>query len=231
MRFKSECYCRKAVCQQVNKQQMHRCERNRKTCDRSVEHSENRAKVSRKQKLDGVFNVPVNISSVFYRFYDRCKVIICQYHRRCIFRYFTSGDSHCNTNIRLFQRRRIVYSVTCHRYNISLFLPCTYNTDFMFRRNTGIYGNSLYKIFQFFIGKFINLRTFTCFRLIFQNTDSFRNRRSRHFMISRDHNRTNTRLLTFRYSSFGFFTRRIHHCDQADKRKIIFVFQSQFQLV
>ena len=101
----------------------------------------------------------------------------------------------------------------------------------MFRRNTGIYGNSLYKIFQFFIGKFINLRTFTCFRLIFQNTDSFRNRRSRHFMISRDHNRTNTRLLTFRYSSFGFFTRRIHHCDQADKRKIIFVFQSQFQLV
>ena len=78
MRFKSECYCRKAVCQQVNKQQMHRCERNRKTCDRSVEHSENRAKVSRKQKLDGVFNVPVNISSVFYRFYDRCKVIICE---------------------------------------------------------------------------------------------------------------------------------------------------------
>ena len=175
-----------------------------------------------------IFNVPVNISSVFYRFYDRCKVIICQYHRRCIFRYFTSGDSHCNTNIRLFQRRRIVYSVTCHRYNISLFLPCTYNTDFMFRRNTGIYGNSLYKSFN-------SSSESLSISAPSHASDSsskipipFRNRRSRHFMISRDHNRTNTRLLTFRYSSFGFFTRRIHHCDQADKRKIIFVFQSQF---
>ena len=80
-----------------------------------------------------ILDIPVYIPSVFHGFYDRCKVIICQYHSRSILGNFTSGDSHCNTDIRLFQRRRVIDAVPCHRYNISLFLPCTYDTDLMFR--------------------------------------------------------------------------------------------------
>ena len=84
MRFQSKGNSRKTVCQKVDKQQMHRCKRNRKSCDGRIQYRKDRSKVTGKQELDRVLNVLVNISSVLYCFDDCCKVIICQYHRSSI---------------------------------------------------------------------------------------------------------------------------------------------------
>ena len=46
MRLHTQCDCRKAVCQKIDKQQMHRCKGNRKSCKRCTKNCQNRAKVS-----------------------------------------------------------------------------------------------------------------------------------------------------------------------------------------
>ena len=93
----------------------------------------------------------IQISSIFHSFYNRCEIVIRQDHRSCILGNLTSGHSHRNTDIGLFQCRCIIHAVTCHCYDIPLLLPCTDNSDLMFRRNPRIHRDPFYKILQLFV--------------------------------------------------------------------------------
>ena len=210
---------------------MYRCERYRQCHDRCIEHGKDCAEVTGKQELDGRFDVSVYISPVFDRFYNCGKVVVCQHHCRGIFGYFTACDTHGHTDISLFQCRGIINAVSGHRYDISFILPCAYNTDLVFRRHAGIDRDAFYKIFQFFIRHLIDLGTLARLGFIFKNTDTFCNCSGRYFMVTCNHDRTDTGFLTFRDSGFGLFTRRIHHSDQTDKCEVIFVIKSQLFLV
>ena len=133
MGLQSQRDSRKAVCQKIDKQQVYRCERYRQTGQGSIEYGQDTCKVSGKKELDRALDILIYIPSVFYSFYNSCKVIIGKYHGSSVFGHLCSGNTHGNADVCLFQRRSIVDAVTGHGYNISFILPCPYNADLVFR--------------------------------------------------------------------------------------------------
>ena len=99
MRLQSQRDCRKAVCQKVDKQQMHRRKRYRKVCQRRIEHSKDPCKVSGKQKLDGALNIFIDIPAVLYCLYDGGKIIICQHHGCRVLGNLCSRNAHCHADV------------------------------------------------------------------------------------------------------------------------------------
>ena len=144
MRLKSQSYRRKTICKQIDKQQVNRCKRNRKSKHRCIKNHQYRSKISRKQKLYGIFYVLIYISSVFHSLHYSGEIIICKNHSGRIFRNFTSRDTHSYTYISLFKRRRIIYTVPCHGHDVAFILPSPYDPDLVFRRNPCINRNSLH---------------------------------------------------------------------------------------
>ena len=210
---------------------MNRRERYRKCHQWSIKHCQDCSKISRKQKLNGCFNIAIYISSILYCFNNSRKIVICQNHCCSVFWHFASGNSHRHSYVCLFQCRSVIHTISCHGYNVSFFLPCTHNTDLVFRRNSGVNRNPFHKVFQFFIGHFVNLCTLTGFGFIFKNSNSLCNGSSCHLMISCNHNRTDSCTFTLFYSSFWLFSRRIHHCDQPQEYQMIFILQRKFRLI
>ena len=76
--------CRQRVRDQVDKQQMNRGKWQRKACKGGIKDTEDTRHIAGKEKLDGIFNIAVDISAVGSSLDDRGKVIICQYHGRSL---------------------------------------------------------------------------------------------------------------------------------------------------
>ena len=94
----------------------------------------------------------------------------------------------------------------------------------MLRCHTCINRLILYKGNQFLIGILIQHGTFYRFVHGFQNTNFLCNGRSGYNMVSSNHNRLNTGSPALCNCPFGFRTRRIHHCNQAQILKVILIF-------
>ena len=69
---------------QVDKQQMNRGKWQRKACKGGIKDTEDTRHIAGKEKLDGIFNIAVDISAVGSSLDDRGKVIICQDHGRSL---------------------------------------------------------------------------------------------------------------------------------------------------
>ena len=132
---------RQAVCQKIDKQQMYRCKRNRKSCYRRAKNRQDCSEVSGQQKLDCVLNIPIDVTAIFHRLYNCCEVIIGKHHRCGILGNLCSGDSHGNANVCLLQRGGVIDAVSGHCDNHTSFLPCADNADLMLRRYSCVHRN------------------------------------------------------------------------------------------
>ena len=131
----------------------------------------------------------IQISSIFHCLHDRCKIIICQNHRRRILSNFASGHTHCNTDIRFFESGCIVYTVTCHGNNVAFSLPSLNDSDFVFGRNSCINRNFLNFFVKLLIAHCVKLKTSNCDVAVIENTNLLCDCTCCDFVVARNHNR------------------------------------------
>ena len=172
---------------------------------------------------DKVLNIGINSSTIFDCFFNRCKLIIKQYQVSRILGYFSSCDSHGNSNIGCSQSRRIINTISCHAHNFPMLLKLLNNPLLVLRGNTRIDIRCFNDIIELFICHFFNFDTFDDFSLFgFYNAKIISNSTSCIFVITCNHNDFDTCLLQCFNRSFDFFTRRVNNSCNPRQDNIFF---------
>ncbi|MNC28087.1 hypothetical protein D3C75_762790 [compost metagenome] len=100
---------------------------------RRNEQGQHFPEVGGQQELNGFTDIAVHLPPFFNSDYNRCKIIIGEHHIGDAFSHIRSGDTHAYTDIRGFQRRRVIHPVSSHGDNLTFLPPGFDDPHFMFR--------------------------------------------------------------------------------------------------
>lgn len=113
------------------------------------------------------------------------KLSSAQDHGRRILGHLSSGDAHGNADVRFFQCRGVIDTVSGHGNHIAVFLPGIHDPDLMFRRYPGIHGNFVNLFSQLLITQCIQLRAGERHIPLLINADGLRKGSGRHLVDRR----------------------------------------------
>ena len=216
---------RQRVGQQVNKQQVYRLERHCQAKQRGVQNAEDGRHVAGQQELDGVFDVGVDISSVGDRLDDGGKVVVGQDHRGRILGNLGAGDAHCDADVRLLERRRVVDAVAGHRDDLALLLPCVDDADLMLRRYAGVDRDVLQLFVQLLVVHLVELDAADGDVALLEDADLLGDGGRGDLVVAGNHHGADAAAFGVGDRLLGFLTRRVDHRDQAHKGVVIFVLE------
>ena len=149
-------------------------------------------------------------------------MIIGEDHIGGVLGHLGAGDSHGDSDICLFERRSIVYTVAGHGDDPAFSLPCLHDADLMLGSHPRIDRYLFYHLIQRVVRESIQLRTGVGQIAVVPDSDLTRDRNGRLLMISRDHDRLYAGLRRIFHCSCGFRAGWIHHCDQSQEEKSLF---------
>ena len=210
---------------------MHRQKRQRPCSQGGDQHRDDAGQVSAEQIDDGIADIGIDVSSGRDRLDDRREIIIGQDHRSGILADFRSGDAHCDADIGLLQRRRIIDTVSGHRDQFALTLPSIDDADLMLWCDTRIDTHFFQMCIQFFIAHRIELHAIQALIAVMIDADRTGDAAGSHFMVAGDHDRDHAGTLTVGDRLCAFLTRRGHERRDAHEGHLIFILQRQRTLV
>mmetsp|Transcript_83071 Transcript_83071/g.114704 ORF Transcript_83071/g.114704 Transcript_83071/m.114704 type:complete len:260 (+) Transcript_83071:530-1309(+) len=120
-RVKTESSGRGAISDQVNPQKLDRVESFRDTEHGSNEDGSDLTNVGRDQVTNESLHVTVDSTTLFNSLNNCSEVVISKNHIRSLLGNLSTGDTHSNTNVSLFESRCIINTITSHSNNVTHF--------------------------------------------------------------------------------------------------------------
>ena len=121
----------------VHPQDQHRGQRNNVPRQQGDDDQQPLRQVGRHDEEDGLLQVVIDPTALFYRAGDGGEVIIGQHHVSRLFGDFGTFDTHGDTHVGLAQRRRVVDAVSGHADHFAVILQGFHQAQLMLRAGTG----------------------------------------------------------------------------------------------
>ena len=201
---------------------MNRRERNGKRHNGSKQDGEDRRHVARKQEQNRVADIAVDVSAVGNRLDDGREVVVLQNHGCRVLGNLGSRDTHCDADIRLFERGRVVDAVARHGDDAALSLPRLDDADLIFGRYAGVDRDVLKHLVKFLVGHRVKLHARNRHIAPAHNADLLRDRGRGDFVVARDHDGLDARADRVGDRLFALFTRRVDHGHQTEEGVVVF---------
>ena len=188
----------------------------------SHEHGNNLADVCTKEEGNNLLDVCVYASAFLNCVNDGCKVIVGECHISRTLCNVGACNTHSTADVSRLKCRCIVNTVTCHRNNLPLFLPCFYNADFIFRGHSCINRDTLNLLCKLIFIHLVKLGTCYCKVALKHNAKLFCYSRSSNNVVACNHNRLDACLAANGYSFLCFGSRRVNHTHKTEECKSVF---------
>ena len=215
------------VGEQVDEQQMHRRKGRSQSRDRGEQHTHDACHVARQQKVHGVLDIGVHAATVHDGLHDGGEVVVREDHRSRIFADLGSGDAHGNSDVGLFERRRVVHAVACHRHDATAALPRVHDAYFMLRRHARVHRDVRQNPIELRIVHLVELHASDGAIPLLEDADLARNGGGRDLMVPCDHDGTDASLLRIRNRLHRFRPRRVHHRREPDECEAVLVVERE----
>ncbi len=125
--------------------------------ERPEERDRQGADVDRQLELDEALDVLIERSAPLHRLDDGGERIVEKDDLACLLRHLGAGNAHCQTDVGLLQRRRIVGAIAGHRHHLVQLLQQLDDAVLVQRPGTGKDGHIRQADFQFVVGQLAEL--------------------------------------------------------------------------
>ncbi len=180
------------------------------------------------QVVDKLADIAVNDTTLLNSRNDGSVVVIGQDHIGSFFGNISTSDAHGNANISPLDGRSVIDTITGHCHHFTVVPQSVHDFHLVFRADTSIDIGDLDDLAHFFFSRIFNIGTGQYLVSRLQQTDIFGNRFRRVGIVTRDHDRTNTSILSFLESRLHLGSGGIDHTNQAHKNQVLFkIFSAQ----
>src|SRR5512133_2976584 len=120
----SQCKGRKAVCYQIDPENMYGQKRHREADQGSNKHYQDFTNITGKQVVYKLTDIGVYSATLFNGSNNRCKIIIGDDDFRHLLGDISAGDSHSNPDVSFLNSWRIINAISGHGNHLSPVTPC-----------------------------------------------------------------------------------------------------------
>ena len=195
--------------------------RQRAEPDGCHQDAEDLAEVGGEQELNRLADIVVNPPAFLHCGNNGGKIVVRKHHISHIFRHIRTGNAHPDSDIRRFNRGRIVDAVARHRGDHAALFPCAHDAHLMLRLHACINGIAVHLAFKGLIVHLAELCAGDCLAGVFDDSKLFGNCHGGIEMVTRNHNRANSRLAALRHSRLHLRPDGIDHTGQSDEYKLL----------